>query len=107
MNTKTFGCKGLGKGYGLGKVGMPRRYKTRLEKNISKGSIRRLARRGGVVRMDTGVYDTVRKELRSYLTKVIRKTIIYAENDKRKTIFARDVVYALKYGGVNLYGFGG
>jgi histone H3/H4 len=38
---------------------------------------------------------------------VIRKTIIYAENDKRKTIFARDVVYALKYGGVNLYGFGG
>jgi histone H4 len=61
-------------GVGLGK-GIPhRRQRTRLSadavRGITKGDLRRLARRGGVKRLSAGVYDEARNALKLFLTDV-------------------------------------
>ncbi|XP_021712205.1 histone H4 [Aedes aegypti] len=84
---------GRGKGgKGLGKGGAKRHRKVLRDniQGITKPAIRRLARRGGVKRISSGlIYEETRGVL------------------KRKTVTAMDVVYALKRQGRTLYGFGG
>jgi len=59
-----------GGGLGLGK-GIAIRRKIKVPKDnifgITKGDIRRLARRGGVKRISAGVYDTARQSLAEFL----------------------------------------
>ena len=74
---------------------------------ITKPAIRRLARRGGVKRISSLVYDETRAVFRSFLENVVRDSVTYTEHAKRKTVTALDVVYALKRQGRTLYGFGG
>jgi len=96
------GGKGLGKGGG-------KRHR-RIAKNslagISKGDIRRLARRGGVKRMSSSIYDDVRLALRSFLEKVVGDAIVYSEHGRRATVLVKDVLYSLRRNGRTLYGFG-
>ena len=73
---------------------------------ISKPSIRRLARRGGVKRVNGQIYDEIRGVLKSFLENVIRDSVVYTEHAQRKTVTAMDVVHALKRQGRTLYGFG-
>ena len=76
--------------------------------NIGRPSLRRLARRGGVVRLSGTVYDTMRGVLRGYLEAVIGDASTMAEHARRKTITIMDVTYALKrVGGMTLYGYDG
>lgn len=101
---------GRGKGgKGLGKGGAKRHRKVLRDniQGITKTSIRRLARRGGVNRVSGLIYEEVRSVLKDFMEKVIREAIIYAENAHRKTISGMDVVYALKRKGITLYGFEG
>jgi histone H4 len=105
-NTISRGVGGKGLGKGLGKNNM--RHRKVLRDNIqriTKGSIRRLARRGGVRRISEGVYESVRGELRKFLELVIRDAVIYSDHANRKTIMNLDVIYALKKQGRTLYGF--
>ena len=99
----------LGKGYG--KIGAKRHAtKKSLRETIlgiTKPAIRRLARRGGVKRISSLIYEETRNVLRSFLENVIRDSVTYTEHAKRKTVTALDVVYALKRQGRTLYGFGG
>ena len=74
---------------------------------ITKPAIRRLARRGGVKRISSLIYDESRNVLRQFLEKIIKSTVTYTEHAKRKTVTALDVVYALKHEGKTIYGFGG
>ena len=74
---------------------------------ITKPAIRRLARRGGVKRLSGLVYEEKRGVLKDFLKNAIRNAVTYTDNDKRKTVIAMDVVYALKRQGRTLYGFGG
>merc|ERR1712110_549919 len=74
---------------------------------ITKPAIRRLARRGGVKRISSYIYEETRAVLRGFLENVIRDSVVYTEHAKRKTVTALDVVYALKRQGRTLYGFGG
>ena len=74
---------------------------------ITKPAIRRLARRGGVKRISTFIYDDSRAVLKNFLESVVRDSVTYCEHAKRKTVTALDVVYALKRQGRTLYGFGG
>merc|ERR1711990_970244 len=67
----------------------------------------RLARRGGVKRISSLIYDETRVVLRHFLENVIQDSVTYTEHAKRKTVTALDVVYALKRQGRTLYGFGG
>ena len=101
---------GIGGGKYNGKVGAKRHTKKSLKETIlgiTKPAIRRLARRGGVKRISSLIYEETRNVLRSFLENVVRDSVTYTEHAKRKTVTALDVVYALKRQGRTLYGFGG
>jgi histone H4 len=93
---------------------------------ITKPAIRRLARRGGVKRMSGLMFDETRGVLKVrtlfrfdrryepangfgrqvFLEHVLRDAVTFTEHSCRKTVSARDVLYALKRQGCPLYGFG-
>ena len=98
-----------GKGKG-GKHGAKRTTEKAVRQTImgiTKPAIRRLARRGGVKRISSYIYEETRSVLRAFLENVIRDSVTYTEHARRKTVTALDVVYALKRQGRTLYGFGG
>jgi histone H4 len=74
-------------------------------KSVTAGSIRRLARRGGVKRISGLVYEEVRGVLRSFVDGVVRDATSYTEYSKRRTVTALDVVHALKKRGKMIYGY--
>ena len=99
---------GIGLGAaGLGKGGMKRHRKVLRDNinGITKPSIRRLARRGGVKRISGLMYAEVQGILKIFLNSVIRDAVTYTEHARRKTVTAMDVVYSLKRQGRALYGF--
>ena len=104
--------KGKGIGKGKGKVlglGGKRHSRPVLRDNIqgiSKPAIRRLARRGGVKRISSQIYDETRNVLKQFVENVVRDAVTYMEHARRKTVTALDVVYAMKRQGRTLYGFG-
>ncbi|XP_053346417.1 histone H3-like [Clarias gariepinus] len=96
---------GRGKGgKGLGKGGAKRHRKVLRDniQGITKPTIRRLARRGGVKRISGLIYEETRGVLKVFLENVIRDAVTYTEHAKRKTVTAMDVVYALKRQGRTL-----
>ena len=100
---------GRGKGgKGLGKGGVKRHRKVLRDniQGITKPAIRRLCRRGGVKRISGLTYEETRGVLKIFLENVIRDSVTYTEHARRKTVTARDVVFALKKQGRTLYGFG-
>ena len=109
---KIGGGRGKGKAMSGGKSGakridIGRRTLRESILGITKPAIRRLARRGGVKRISSYIYEETRAVLRSFLENVVRDSVVYTEHAKRKTVTALDVVYALKRQGRTLYGFGG
>ncbi|KAF1741560.1 hypothetical protein MXB_403 [Myxobolus squamalis] len=100
---------GRGKGgKGLGKGGA-KHHRKLLRDNIlgiTKPAIRRLARRAGVKRISSLIYEETRGVLKSFLMGVIYAAVCYTEHSKRKTVAVMDVLYALKRHGKTLYGFG-
>jgi len=102
---------GRGKGgKALGKEGAKRIARKMLKENIlgiTKPAIRRLARRGGVKRISSLIYDETRNVLKNFLENIVKDAVTYTEHAKRKTVTALDVVYALKRQGRTIYGFGG
>ena len=102
------GGKGVG---GKGKVGTKRTANRRTARasieGITKPAIRRLARRGGVKRISSFIYDDSRQVLKGFLEGIVRDAVTYTEHARRKTVTAMDVVYALKRQGRTIYGFGG
>ncbi|MCJ1353450.1 MAG: hypothetical protein MMC33_003436 [Icmadophila ericetorum] len=97
---------GLG-GKGLGKGGA-RRHRKLLRDNvrgITKGDIRRLARRGGVKRISQPIYEDVRAALTDRLRLIVKDCCQFVEYAKRKTVTVTDVIFALKRQGNLIYGF--
>lgn len=94
-----------GYGKGGGKGGAKRRYitKKRLPTEASKGDIRRLARRGGVKRISSLIYDTTRTVMKTFLEGVVEKAVVHTMHARRMTVTAMDVVFALKCLGRTLY----
>jgi len=86
-----------------------RRNRRKLErdtiKGITKGDIRRLARRGGVKRISGAIYDDIRHCLVTYLREVLKNCAIFTEHAQRRTITVVDVIFALKRQGRPIYGF--
>jgi len=72
---------------------------------ITRGDIRRLARQGGVKRINSKVYVDARVGLKDFLTNIIRDTTTYTNYAHRKTVTSNDVCHALKRNGITLYGF--
>ena len=94
-------------GRGLGKGGAKRHRKVLRDniQSINKLSILRLARRGGVRRISSLVYEEICGVLKVFLQNVIRDAVTYTEHAKRKTVTAVDMIHALKRQGRTLYGF--
>lgn len=100
---------GRGKGgKGLGKGGFKRHRKVLRDNilGITKPSIRRLARRGGVKRISGNIYEETRGVLKIFLENVIQDAVMYTEHARRQTVTSMDIFYALKRQGNTLYGFG-
>ena len=57
---------------------------------IKKQDIRRLARRGGVVRLSGMVYEETRGVLKTFLENVIKDAVLYTTYARRKTVTAMD-----------------
>ena len=73
--------------------------------SVSAGSIRRLARRGGVKRIAGPVYGEIRSVLKSFVDGVVRDASAYTEHSKRRTVSVQDIVAALRKRGRAIYGF--
>ena len=71
---------------------------------ITRGDLRRLARKGGVVRLAMPIYDHSRKIMRVFLRDLLKNAIIYTTACKRKTVTGMDVAMAMKRQGCSLYG---
>lgn len=66
------------------------------EAGLSKADIRRLARKGGVMKMGEGTHEEIREALEAYLRRVIVKSATYTALRNAKTVSAMDIAYALK-----------
>ncbi|KAI9928288.1 hypothetical protein ASPWEDRAFT_170712 [Aspergillus wentii DTO 134E9] len=77
---------------------------------ITRPAIRRLARRGGVMRIKKEIYDEIRGVLKDRLREILRHVVYILESARtpsheRKVVTTRDVVYALQKIGHTVYGF--
>ena len=72
-------------------------------RGITKGSIRKLARRGGCKRLASNVYDEARTILKSFVDNVMADTSALIQMTGRKTVRAADILFALKKQGRTLY----
>ena len=72
---------------------------------ISNGAIKRLARKGGIIRASAEIYSEIRKIYGLFLDKLVMDSWSYCECARRKTIKPIDVIYALKRQGRNMYGY--
>ncbi|KAG4427947.1 Histone H4 [Cadophora sp. M221] len=96
------GGKGLGTGKGA------KRYRKLVKdtiQGVTKGDIRRLARRGGVKRISASIYEETRLQLKKRLEEILKVTVTIVEYQNRKTVTVMDVVFALKRLGRPIYGF--
>ncbi|KAL2044334.1 hypothetical protein N7G274_003039 [Stereocaulon virgatum] len=100
------GKAGLG-GKGLGKGGLKRHRKIVRDsvRGITKGDIRRLARRGGVKRISGTIYDEVRQAMIARLKLILHDCTAYVQHSNRKTVTVTDVIFALRRLGRPIYGF--
>lgn len=112
------------KSYGLARPGvaLPRRHRLRARnadaiQGVTRPAIRRLARRGGVLRIQKEIYDEARKVLRDRLAEILRKLVALlggsdreraqacVQDPGRKTVTTQDVVWILYRMNQPIYGF--
>lgn len=84
-------------------LGGAKRKKALLRNNIdgiTKPTIVRAARRGGVVRIDGAVYDQVRMLVKMFMEKLIKQCVLLAEYQRKKTIDFDivDMAYYMAFG---------
>ncbi|KAL1798736.1 hypothetical protein ACET3X_002773 [Alternaria dauci] len=101
---------GLGKGaagLGKGRAGLKRHMKIRKDniRGVTKGDIRRLARRGGVKRIAATIYDDVRQALRERLQRILHDVCAVLDSSGRQTVTVRDIIHTLTRLGTPIYGF--
>ena len=93
---KPKGTQGRGRNAPKRKANKTAKTRPQLVQGISKGDIRRVARRGGVKRISVSIYPYTRDVLVGWLEGVVKDSLIFMEHAKRTTVRASDVVYALK-----------
>ena len=75
-------------------------------KGITDPAIRRLLRKGGVLRTNADIYEETREVIKSFLTKVLQDAITYTDHSRRKTITAVDIKFALDRNNIKYYSCG-
>ena len=72
-------------------------------RHIKNPWIKRLARRGGTLRLEKEAYDETRKQLHEFISEILKNSIELMEHCRRKTVTKEDVVEALKRKGMKIY----
>jgi len=72
---------------------------------ITRGDLRRIARRGGVKRVAVSSYAELRIALDDFLQPLLLHAIAFSEHAGQRTLTAASVVHALRLDGSRLYGF--
>ena len=81
------------------------RRTTAVGHRITKGAIRRLARRAGVKRIAGLLHDEVRATLKGFVERTVSAAVAYTEHARKRTVTTGAVVAALKKNGRMLYGY--
>ena len=86
-----------GRGQG-GRTSVRHRMKRKKQgmENLTVNAIKRLARRGGVTRMSKLIVEPVRESMQLFLLMLAKYSIIYMQQEKKKTIRLPHVLQALK-----------
>jgi histone H4 len=87
------------------RIAKPRTADTIIQGALNRPTIRRLARRGGIKRINSISIDETRSALKIFLTKIIGDSVEFTKHARRSTVIQNDVLYALKRNGKILYGF--
>eukprot|EP01060_Flectonema_neradi_P041024 TRINITY_DN956_c0_g6_i1.p1 TRINITY_DN956_c0_g6~~TRINITY_DN956_c0_g6_i1.p1 ORF type:complete len:114 (+),score=12.28 TRINITY_DN956_c0_g6_i1:47-388(+) len=80
--------------------------KKKWQDSITKGSIRRIARRGGCKRIAANVYDEARALINKFVENVMDDTVAILEMTNRRTVRVGDILYALRKQDHTLYSVG-
>ena len=70
---------------------------------VSRGGIRRLARRAGVKRLARGTYDETNTAIKQFIELVMQHVAAIMDLKRTKTVSTGDVLYALKTMGNAIY----
>jgi histone H4 len=62
---------------------------------ITKPSIKRLARKGGVKRLSGLCYEEIRYIVKKIIEQIIRSALIKTEHDRRKTVSTADIAFGI------------
>jgi len=76
----------------------------RVMRGLNGPAVRRLARRGGVRRVSSGVLNGTREALHDFLEGILTDATKFADYSKRNTVKTVDIVHALKRRGRDIYG---
>ena len=79
--------------------------KVNAKTSISAGSIRRLARQGGVRRISAKTFPVIRSMIVQFMETIVKDALTFAHYAKRKTVMMMDVIFAMKRHGKSMYGF--
>ena len=93
---------------GESKGGSTKRVKKILRDNvkgITKGSVRRLARRAGAKRISGLLHEEVRGILKGFVESLVRDATAITEHAKLRTVTCSAVIASLKRRGRMLYGY--
>ena len=88
------------------KGGTSNKDATRKGRGVTKGSIRRMARRGGCKRLAASVYDEARELLSDFVTSILKDAqalMQVKEHNAPKTMRVEHILYALKKRGRTMY----
>jgi len=81
-------------------TGAPKQHRHKIVKTssiegIKKNSIKKVARRGGVKRISSGIAREIRDSLSDYLGEVMSSTVALVQHSNKRTVKVKDVVMAL------------
>ncbi len=74
-------------------------------RGITKGSVRRLARRAGIKRISGLLHEETRGIIKSFVEGVVRDATAFTEYSRKRTVTTGSVVAALRQKGRAIYGY--
>jgi len=83
----------------------PRVPEDKVDRLATLNAMHRLARRGGVKRVARLVLPEMRATMATFVKKLVNDAMVYAENARRTTVTAQDVIFALRHRKMHLYGY--
>ena len=95
-----------GRGGKMGGKARPRIVDIDNWQGITNPAIRRLLRKGGVLRAKSEIYGEARDVIKSFLTMILGDAIVYTDHARRKTISALDIKHSLDHNKIKYYSCG-